>query len=140
MVQMDAAPVSTAAVASNRPREHREAALAMERTTSARGGSLQRFSSKGPHNDLAFWTGTRPRVVGVSPSIVPFLYSKRTAVRDAILRFAGWTWGWTIERFVAVSSTSSRGTKVKYYYPFHISETYNPLKIYIYLKLSSFYQ
>ena len=30
---------------------------------------------------LAFWTGTRPQVVTVSPSIVPFLYnSKRTAV------------------------------------------------------------
>ena len=28
---------------------------------------------------LAFWTGTRPQVVTVSPSIVPCLYSKRTA-------------------------------------------------------------
>ena len=35
MVQMDAAPVSAAAVALSRPREDREAALAMERTTSA---------------------------------------------------------------------------------------------------------
>ena len=29
---------------------------------------------------LAFWTGTRPQVVTVSPSIVLFEYSKRTAV------------------------------------------------------------
>ena len=29
--------------------------------------------------DLAFWTGTRPRVVGVFLSIVPFLYSKDQA-------------------------------------------------------------
>ena len=31
------------------------------------------------NHDLAFWTGTRPRVVGVSPSIAPFVYSKRAA-------------------------------------------------------------
>ena len=40
-------------------------------------GTLSCLSARPP--DLAFWTGTRPRVVGVSPSIVPFLYSKRTA-------------------------------------------------------------
>ena len=45
----------------------------------------------------SFWTGTRPQVVTVSPSIVPFLYSKRTAAtRDAIPEVAGWT----IDRFV----------------------------------------
>ena len=37
-------------------------------------GTLSCLSARPP--DLAFWTGTRPRVVGVSPSIVPFLYSK----------------------------------------------------------------
>jgi hypothetical protein len=42
-----------------------------------RPGTLSCLSARPP--DLAFWTGTRPRVVGVSPSIVPFLYSKRTA-------------------------------------------------------------
>ena len=40
-------------------------------------GTLSCLSARPP--DLAFWTGTRPRVVGVSPSIVPFLYFKRTA-------------------------------------------------------------
>jgi hypothetical protein len=38
-----------------------------------RRGTLSCLSARPP--DLAFWTGTRPRVVGVSPSIVPFLYS-----------------------------------------------------------------
>ena len=38
--------------------------------------------------DLAFWTGTRPRVVGVSPSTVPFLYSKCTApARSLVSRY-----------------------------------------------------
>ena len=41
-------------------------------------GTLSCLSARPP--DLAFWTGTRPQVVGVSPTIVPFLYSKRTAV------------------------------------------------------------
>ena len=40
-------------------------------------GLLSCLSARPP--DLAFWTGTRPQVVTVSPSIVPFLYSKRTA-------------------------------------------------------------
>jgi len=40
-------------------------------------GTLSCLSARPP--DLAFWTGTRPQVVGVSPTIVPFLYSKRTA-------------------------------------------------------------
>jgi len=47
-------------------------------------GTLSGLSARPP--DLAFWTGTRPRVVGVSPSIVPFLYSKRTAAA----RSPGW--------------------------------------------------
>ena len=38
MVQMDAAPVSTAAVASSRPREHPEAALGHETDHNAWGG------------------------------------------------------------------------------------------------------
>jgi hypothetical protein len=48
-----------------------------------RRGSLSCLSAQPP--DLAFWTGTRPRVVGVSPSIVPFLYSKRTAVARSLV-------------------------------------------------------
>ena len=40
-------------------------------------GPLSCLSARPP--DLTFWTGTRPQVVTVSPSIVPFLYSKRTA-------------------------------------------------------------
>ena len=63
-----------------------------------RRGTLSCLSARPP--DLAFWTGTRPRVVGVSPSIVPFLYSKRTAAaRSPGSRLS------TIDRFVAVSST-----------------------------------
>jgi hypothetical protein len=48
-----------------------------ETSLEPRPGTLSYLSAHTP--DLAFWTGTRPRVVGVSPSIVPFLYSKRTA-------------------------------------------------------------
>jgi hypothetical protein len=46
-------------------------------------GTLSCLSARPP--DLAFWTGTRPRVVGVSPSIVPFLYSKRTAAARSLV-------------------------------------------------------
>ena len=48
-----------------------------------RRGTLSCLSARPP--DLAFWTGTRPRVVGVSPSIVPFLYSKRTAAARSLV-------------------------------------------------------
>ena len=34
---------------------------------------------------LTFWTGTRPQVVTVSPSIVLFEYSKRTAVTRSLV-------------------------------------------------------
>ena len=61
-----------------------------------RRGSLSCLSAQPP--DLAFWTGTRPRVVGVSPSIVPFLYSKRTAAARSLVSLS------KSERFVAVSS------------------------------------
>ena len=47
---------------------------------------------------FAFWTGTRPRVVGVSPSIVPFLHSKRTAAARSLVSLI------ESERFVAVLS------------------------------------
>jgi hypothetical protein len=50
--------------------------------------------------DLDFWTGTRPRVVGVSPSIVPFVYSKRHG-GDATSP-GGFALS-TIDRFVAVT-------------------------------------
>ena len=46
-------------------------------------GTLSCLSAR-PH-DLAFWTGTRPRVVGVSPSIVPFVYSKRAAAARSLV-------------------------------------------------------
>jgi hypothetical protein len=52
-------------------------ACTTETALEPRLGTLSCLSARPP--DLAFWTGTRPRVVGVSPSIVPFLYSKRTA-------------------------------------------------------------
>jgi hypothetical protein len=35
--------------------------------------------------DLAFWTGTRPQVVSMFLSIVPFLYSKRTAAARSLV-------------------------------------------------------
>jgi hypothetical protein len=57
-----------------------------ETSLEPRPGTLSCLSAR-PPADLAFWTGTRPRVVGVSPSIVPFLYSKRTR-RRAIPGFA----------------------------------------------------
>ena len=52
-------------------------ARATETSPKRSSGTLSCLSAR-PH-DLAFWTGTRPRVVGVSPSIVPFVYSKRAA-------------------------------------------------------------
>jgi hypothetical protein len=48
-----------------------------------RPGTLSCLSARPP--DLAFWTGTRPQVVGVSPTIVPFLYSKRTAAARSLV-------------------------------------------------------
>jgi len=52
-------------------------ARATETSPKRSSGTLSCLSARPP--DLAFWTGTRPQVVGVSPSIVPFLYSKRAA-------------------------------------------------------------
>jgi len=69
-----------------------------ETSPEPRRGTLSCLSARPP--DLDFWTGTRPRVVGVSPSIVPFLYSKRTAAaRSLVSRY-----GRSIV-FVAVTST-----------------------------------
>ena len=48
MVQMDAAPVSTAAVASSRPREDREAALAMNGPRAREGGLYNDFQVSDP--------------------------------------------------------------------------------------------
>ena len=56
---------------------HHHLARATETSPERSSGHLSCLSAR-PH-DLAFWTGTRPRVVGVSPSIVPFVYSKRAA-------------------------------------------------------------
>ena len=46
-------------------------------------GTLSCLSAQPPA--LAFWTGTRPQVVTVSPSIAPFLYSKRTAATRSLV-------------------------------------------------------
>ena len=51
--------------------------------TSLELNPLSCLSARPP--DLAFWTGTRPRGGGVSPSIVPFLYSKRTAAARSLV-------------------------------------------------------
>ena len=68
-----------------------------ETSLQPRQGTRSCLSAQPPA--LAFWTGTRPQVVTVSPSIVLFEYSKRTAVtRSPLFR------GWTIERFVAITS------------------------------------
>ena len=48
-----------------------------------RQGTLSCLSAQPPA--LAFWTGTRPQVVTVSPSIVLFEYSKRTAVTRSLV-------------------------------------------------------
>ena len=48
-----------------------------------RRGTLSCLSARPP--DLAFWTGTRPQVVSMFLSIVPFLYSKRTAVTRSLV-------------------------------------------------------
>ena len=52
-------------------------------------GTLSCLSARPP--DLAFWTVTRPRVVGVFPSIVPFLYSKRAAATRSLVSRYGRT-------------------------------------------------
>ena len=46
-------------------------------------GTLSCLSARPP--DLADAAGTRPRVVGVSPSIVPFLHSKRMAAARSLV-------------------------------------------------------
>ena len=56
---------------------------------------------------LAFWTGTRPQVVTVSPSIVLFVYSKRTAWAGGLVsRMDDRT-------FCAVIEGTTRGTTQK---------------------------
>ena len=58
-----------------------------ETSLQPRQGTLSCLSAQVPPA-LAFWTGTRPQVATVSPSIVLFLYSKRTAVtRSLVSRF-----------------------------------------------------
>ena len=53
-------------------------ALTTETSLQPRQGTRSCLSAQPPA--LGFWTGTRPQVVTVSPSIVLFEYSKRTAV------------------------------------------------------------
>ena len=54
-----------------------------ETSLQPRQGTLSCLSAQPP--GLAFWTGTRAQVVTVSPSIVLFLYSKRTAVTRSLV-------------------------------------------------------
>ena len=58
--------------------QHPLVACAHQDVTGTELGDSLLFERPRPHA-LAFWTGTRPRVVGVSPSIVPFVYFKRAA-------------------------------------------------------------
>jgi hypothetical protein len=73
-----------------------------ETSLEPRLGTLSCLRARPP--DLAFWTGTRPRVVGVSPSIVPFLYSKRTA---------------------AARSPGSRYGRLNVLWPFQVNQPWN---------------
>jgi hypothetical protein len=67
-----------------------------------RRGALSCLSARPP--DLAFWTGTRPQVVSMFLSIVPFLYSKRTAAaRSLVSRYRKANVLWHFEH-------TSRGT------------------------------
>ena len=54
-----------------------------ETSLEPRRGTLSCLSARPP--DLAFWTGTRPQVVSMFLSIVPFLYSKRTAAARSLV-------------------------------------------------------
>ena len=54
-----------------------------ETSLQPRQGTRSCLSAQPPA--LAFWTGTRPQVVTVSPSIVLFEYSKRTAVTRSLV-------------------------------------------------------
>ena len=58
-------------------------ALTSETSLQPRQGTRSCLSAQPPA--LAFWTGTRPQVVTVSPSIVLFEYSKRTAVTRSLV-------------------------------------------------------
>ena len=58
-------------------------ALTTETSLQPRQGTRSCLSAQPPA--LAFWTGTRPQVVTVSPSIVLFEYSKRTAVTRSLV-------------------------------------------------------
>ncbi len=57
-----------------------------ETSLEPRRGTLSCLSARPP--DLASWTGTRPRVVSVSPSIVPFVYLLQARGGGAIPRLA----------------------------------------------------
>ena len=61
-------------------------ALTTETSLQPRQGTRSCLSAQPPA--LAFWTGTRPQVVTVSPSIVPFVYSKQAHGGGAIPRLA----------------------------------------------------
>ena len=67
-----------------------------ETSLQPRQGTRSCLSAQPP--DLATVTAAQPKVACVRPSIVLFLYSKRTALTRSLVS------GWTIERFVAITS------------------------------------
>jgi hypothetical protein len=88
-----------------------------ETSLEPRPGTLSCLSARPP--DLDFWTGTRPRVVGVSPSIVPFLYSKRTAAaRSPRSRMDDWTFCPVIEHIGGKKCHIARARKLLLFSPF----------------------
>ena len=95
-----------------------------ETSLEPRLGTLSCLSARPP--DLAFWTGTRPQVVGVSPTIVPFLHSKRTAAARSP--------GSTIDRFVAVSSEPLVDLP-SHMSSLHVSDSARPASFWDFLKL-----
>ena len=67
-----------------------------ETSLQPRQGTRSCLSAQPP--DLATVTAAQPKVACVRPSIVLFLYSKRTALTRSLVS------GWTIERFVRLLS------------------------------------
>ena len=74
-----------------------------ETSLQPRQGTLSCLSAQ--PNALAFWTGTRPQVVTVSLSTVPFVYSKRTAVTRSLVSRYAYGRSNVCRRFDCVSST-----------------------------------
>ena len=92
-------------------------------------GHLSCLSARPP--DLAFWTGTRPRVVGVSPSIVPFVYSKRAAwTRGLVSRYRRSNVLWPLRAaLLAVELPVSKRTQPRCLFNLYLPESFECLPL-----------